>query len=205
MFGRRCWCLLAITVLSVPCCLRGQSRELENVPEFSAGAPRFVRDPVRAPIATLPRRPAPGTFGFQQLTQAAGAIFSGTVISIRRQPASRAHALETVAITFRVENAIRGVTPGESLTISQWMGLWSSGQRYSVGERLLLFLYPRSTLGLTSCVGSSLGRFKLDAAGRVMLSAEQLAAFRTDPVIGGKSRAVFSDFALAVRRASEEE
>jgi len=132
-------------------------------------------------------------------------IFSGTVKSIERRPASRGSAVETVVVTFHVENAIRGVTPGEDLTISQWIGLWTSGQRYRVGERVLLFLYPPSKLGLTSSVAGPLGRFNVDAWGRVLLSAHHLSAFRTDPVLGGKPRVRMSDFALAVRKACEEE
>jgi hypothetical protein len=113
--------------------------------------------------------------------------------------------VETVAITFHIENAIRGATPGEDLTISQWIGLWAGGQRYRVGEHVLLFLYPPSKLGLTSCVAGGMGRFNVDQWGRVLLSAQHLLAFRADPVLGGKSRLPFSDFALAVRRASEEQ
>ena len=104
-----------------------------------------------------------------------------------------------------MENAIRGATPGEDLTISQWIGLWSGGQRYRVGERVLLFLYPPSKLGLTSCVAGAIGRFAIDPWGRVLLSAQHLSAFRADPVLGGKSRIRFSEFALAVRQAGEEE
>jgi len=205
MSGRSCWPLLAISMLALSCLSAGQARELRRAPDIPSSGPRWVRVPVTEPIVTLPRRPAPGIFGFSQLTRAAGAIFAGTVVAIQSQSATRGQAVETVAITFQVENAIRGATPGESVTISQWIGLWSSGQRYRVGERVLLFLYPPSKLGMTSCVAPPLGRFALDAAGRVLLSAQQLAAFRTDPVLGGKSRAVLSDFALAVRRASEEE
>jgi hypothetical protein len=127
------------------------------------------------------------------------------VTRIARRPARGGNAVETVAITFRVESAIRGARPGETLTISQWMGLWSSGQRYRMGERVLLFLYPPSKLGLTSCVSAPIGRFAIDPRGRVLLSAQHLSAFRTDPVLGGKSRVRFSDFALAVLRASEQE
>lgn len=111
----------------------------------------------------------------------------------------------TVAITFHVDNAIRGTRSGETLTISQWIGLWSSGQRYRVGERMLLFMYPRSKIGLTSCIGVALGRFAVDASGNVWPSAQQLLAFRTDPVLGGKSRLRISDFASAVRWAGEGE
>jgi hypothetical protein len=142
---------------------------------------------------------------FPEIVRAAGTIFSGTVTAIARRPAARGQSVETVAITFHVDQAIRGVTPGENLTISQWIGLWSGGQRYRVGERVLLFLYPRSKLGLTSCVAGPVGRLALDSSGHVLLSAQHLAAFRADPVLGGKSRVRYRDFALAVQRASEEE
>ena len=132
-------------------------------------------------------------------------IFSGTVTGVVRHAATTGQAMETVSITFHVENAIRGATPGDEVTIRQWIGLWSGGQRYRLGERALLFLYPPSKLGLTSCVGWPLGRFNLDPQGRVLLSAQQLSAFRRDPVLGGKSRVSFRDFALAVRQAAGEE
>jgi hypothetical protein len=131
-------------------------------------------------------------------------IFSGTVKRVAGRPASGS-AVETVEVTFHVDNAIRGTTAGEDLTISQWIGLWTSGQRYRVGERVLLFLYPPSKLGLTSSVAGKMGRFNLDPRGRVLLSAHHLSAFRDDPYLGGKPRVRFSDFALAVRRACEEE
>jgi len=132
-------------------------------------------------------------------------IFSATVTNVARRPATNGQALETVSITFHVENAIRGAAPGDELTITQWIGLWSGGQRYRIGEHALLFLYPPSKLGLTSCVGWPLGRFNLDPQGRVLFSAQQLSAFRRDPVLGGKSRVSFRDFALAVRQATGEE
>jgi len=53
-------------------------------------------------------------------------------------------------VTFHIESGLRGATAGRNLTINEWIGLWSSGQRYAVGERVLLFLYPKSKLGLTS-------------------------------------------------------
>jgi hypothetical protein len=162
--------------------------------------------PVPSPVRPGgPARPVAGTILFPQMARAAGAIFSGTVTKVARRKATRGQTLETVAITFHVERAIRGATPGEEFTISQWIGLWSNGQRYRVGERVLLFLYPPSKLGLTSCVAAPMGRFAVDGAGRVLLTAQHLSAFRADPVLGGKSRAQFSDFALAVRQASGEE
>jgi hypothetical protein len=142
---------------------------------------------------------------FPQFVRAAGTIFSGTVKSVERHPANGGQALDTVAITFHVENAIRGATPGDDVTISQWIGLWASGQRYHVGQRVLLFLYPPSKLGLTSCVGGSMGRFAIDPRGRVWLTPQHLAAFQRDPVLGGKWQVRISDFTQAVQRAGEEE
>jgi hypothetical protein len=163
-----------------------------------------VQPPILAPLEhRLPT--AVATTALPMLVRAAGTIFSGTVTAIARRPATHGQAVETVAITFHVDNAIRGATPGEDLTIAQWIGLWSGGQRYRVGERVLLFLYPPSKLGLTSCVAGNLGRFSVDSWGRVLLSAQHLSAFHADPVLGGKSRVVLKDFALAVRRRSETE
>lgn len=229
MYGRSCSCLLAISiVILAPAALVGQSDDANSGPDFEAQRtprqfqpglvqpgsvrPILVRPPAAQPPTVAPRpfpprAPVmpPGTIGFPTIARAAGTIFSGTVTAIARKPATRGQAVETVAVTFHIENAIRGAIPGEDLTISQWIGLWSGGQRYRVGERVLLFLYPPSKLGLTSCVAGGIGRFTIDSWGRVLLSAQHLSAFRADPVLGGKSRLPLSDFALAVRQASEEE
>jgi hypothetical protein len=113
--------------------------------------------------------------------------------------------VKTVAITFHVERALHGASTGQDFTIFQWIGLWTSGQRYRVGERVLLFLYPPSKLGLTSSVGGPMGRFALDELGRVVLSPQHLAAFGADPVLGGRSLISFRDFARAVLQARGEE
>ncbi len=206
VFGRNCLGLLASLILAPqysPC----QTDRAEPNPRV---VQNFVSQPDVAPLPTrdqIPIRPpisSPITINFPAISRAAGLIFSGTVTRVERRPAV-GQAIETVAITFHIENAIRGATPGQDLTIAQWIGLWSSGQRYRVGERVLLFLYPPSKLGLTSCVAGSIGRFQIDAWGRVLLSAQHLSLFRTDPVLGGKSRLRLSDFALAVRQADEEE
>ena len=209
MYGRSAACLLLVLfVLTVS--LVGQTdrhvRSSEALPDFhiwlpqnpEASAPPF-HNSLRRPVLSVDSPALP------QISGAAGTIFSGTVMRIDHHGTTSGAQVETVSITFHVEKAIRGVTPGEDLTISQWVGLWSAGQRYRVGERVLLFLYPRSKLGLTSCVGGQIGRFVVDARGHVLLSSRHLSAFRTDPVLGGRSRVPLRDFALAVRRAGEEE
>ena len=93
----------------------------------------------------------------RRLSRNAGYIFDGTVLSVARVAAGSG-SLETVEITFRVEQAIRGVKNGQVVTIREWGGLWNSGQRYRSGERLLLFLYKPGKLGLTSPVEGPRGR-----------------------------------------------
>jgi hypothetical protein len=213
MLGRNCTRLLArllalslltLTALLTPPLLRGQSEQPRADFPFPRMGPRSGPTPRESGFPLRPVLP-PGAIGFQQIAHSAGTIFSGTVTGITRHPAPRPQEVETVAITFHVERAIRGTSPGTDLTVSQWMGLWSSGQRYRVGEHLLVFLYPPSKLGLTSSVGAEIGRFRVDPAGRVLLSAQQLSAFRADPVLAGKSRVSLNDFALAVKRSAEEE
>jgi len=169
---------------------------------------RFQPDPPKLSLPMPIRGPRPvgyPTPSFSGIVHAAGMIFFGTVKRIDRVPAINGQAIETVAVRFRVERPLRGAWRGQDLTISQWIGLWSSGQRYRVGQKVLLFLYPRSKLGLTSWVGGPLGRFAVDGSGYVLPTNEQYAAFRSDPVLGGKSRLRISDFASAVLRAGGKE
>jgi hypothetical protein len=114
------------------------------------------------------------------LTKKAGYIFSGTVLSIERVPPKSQNEVATVQITFRVNQAIRGVSSRQILTILEWAGLWDSGDRYRRGEHVLLFLYQPSRLGLTSPVSGDFGRFKLDSRGRIMLNATRLQALQID-------------------------
>ncbi len=168
--------------------------------------PPYFPGPGHGPAGISPRRfPVPPVrIGLPQITRAAGTIFSGSVTAIASVPSSSSQ-VEAVSISFHVDRAIRGVTPGQNLTIFQWIGLWSGGQRYRVGEHVVLFLYPPSKLGLTSCVGGPLGRFSIDSLNQIALSEQHMAAFGADPVLGGKSRISFHDFVRAARRLIEEE
>ena len=95
-------------------------------------------------------------FGFapslRQLTRDSGYIFAGRVSAIERVPAASNPEGAAVRITFQVEQGIRGVRTGQTLVIREWVGLWEQGERYRLGERVLLFLYRPSQLGLTSPV-----------------------------------------------------
>ena len=168
--------------------------------------PRRQPTPVSLPTPVHPTPPGhspppPAPITFPKIVQAAGTIFQGTVTKIEPGTAPGGAAIATVAITFHVERTFRGTTPGEDFTIQQWLGLWSGGQRYMVGEHVLLFLYPPSKLGLTSAVAGSIGRFHIEPPGRILLNERQLALFREDPLLAGQARLSFNDFAVAMERA----
>jgi|HubBroStandDraft_4_1064222.scaffolds.fasta_scaffold210211_2 hypothetical protein len=238
-----CWRLLAVflqifvaSIFVAPTLLRGQADAGNRLPllsRVSAGSSTAWRySPPTAPVwipppgLTRPYPAAPGTIGskhrfFSQLVRSSGIIFSGRVTSIGLAPSSLGHAEASTNVTFQVEQAMRGASAGKSLTIHEWAGLWMSGERYHVGERVLLFLYSPSKLGLTSPVAGALGRFAMDSEGRIVLSAQHVAALADDPVFsskaanktanktggktGGKSVVPYADFIQAVRRSGGEE
>src|SRR5215471_19292511 len=76
---------------------------------------------------------------YRLLTAHAGYIFKGTVISV--QHAQPAGGIGTVQIDFRVDQGVRNAVSGKTLTIREWAGLWEAGERYRVGEHVILFLY----------------------------------------------------------------
>lgn len=100
---------------------------------------------------------------------------------------------------------MRGTSPGQLLTIQEWAGLWTGGERYRVGERVLLFLYSPSKLGLTSPVGGAMGRFAVDSQGKIVMSLQHTANFVDHPILGGKTIVPYADFVRAVQLSSREE
>ena len=138
----------------------------------------------------------------RQLTSRAGYIFVGRVKSVQYIPANSGH-VPILRIRFQVEQGLRGVRSGSVLTIRQWAGLWDAGQRYRRGERLLLFLYRPSKLGLTSPVGGTCGRFGLDRNGQVLLGMERAALWRNSLQLK-RDRMPLRAFMRTVRKLEEE-
>jgi hypothetical protein len=207
-------------ILAAPTLLCGQdgARDRSSVldPLADAGTPPSSHVPV-APV-WIPRPPDPrlrypGTPGdsdfqklvFRQLVRSAGIIFAGRVVFIGHARAPLRPNPASTSVTFQVENAIRGASRGENLTIREWAGLWTSGERYRVGERVLLFLYSPSKLGLTSPVAGALGKFTMDSPGQVVMGSQHVAAFAGDPILSGKTVVSYADFVLAVRHSMREE
>jgi hypothetical protein len=111
------------------------------------------------------------------MTRRSGAIFAGRVIAIQFLRPRFNGEVPTVRITFRVERGIRGPRTGSQFVLREWAALWNGGQRYSMGERVLLFLYPASRVGLTSSVGGEHGRFRLDGKGQLIVDTERAKLF----------------------------
>jgi hypothetical protein len=105
---------------------------------------------------------------WKQLSRAAGMVFAGTVLGAG-QPATNNQAIPTIEVKLRVDRSIAGAHQGEVLTIREWAGAWSRQRELRPGQRVLLFLYPPSRLGLTSPVGGSLGQLALSGKGEVMV------------------------------------
>ena len=120
---------------------------------------------------------------WRDLSRRAGMIFTGTVINAGTVVGSvpgtgtAATTIESGAssevrlggnfleLHFRIDRPIAGVTSGQILTIHEWAGASSRQPALRSGDRVLLFLYPPSRLGLTSPVGGQQGQIRLDSTG----------------------------------------
>jgi hypothetical protein len=113
----------------------------------------------------------------RRMTRNSGAIFAGRVLSVQYLRPRFTDEVPTIRITFRVERGIRGTRTGGRFVLREWAPLWNGGERYRVGERVLLFLYPASKVGLTSPVEGERGRFRIDAKEQVIVNAERAELF----------------------------
>jgi hypothetical protein len=210
--------IVALTMpFAAPAFLRAQGAVEDRVAGPGLMTPRPVLPvepptlPSRFPVLlppNLPRRypvPLPPGTGLKEIVQASGIIFSGRVTSVGRSGPVSGQAPAATTITFQVEQAMRGTTTGQSLTIHEWAGLWNSGERYRIGEHVLLFLYPPSKFGLTSPVSGPIGRFAMDVEGKILIGDHHAVVFTSDHILSGKSAIPYLDFAHAVGRVRGEE
>lgn len=111
---------------------------------------------------------------WKQLSRGAGTVFAGTVLAITTNPANESHPVPTIEITFRVSRGVVGVQAGEVFTIHEWAGASVLQRPMHRGQRMLLLLYPPSSIGLTSPIGGHLGQIELDPSGRFVISPATL-------------------------------
>lgn len=165
---------------------------LLSLPAFAV-RPAPITDPV---IPNVPK-----------LTKSSGYIFAGTVKSVERIVPRNPQSAAVMRITFQVQRGMLGVSSGKTLAINEWAGLWQSGERYRIGEQVLLFLYPPSKLGLTSEVGGGMGRFQLDHGGKVIgrpVGGMRRSAIPTSTAPSRPTPITIDDIAREVQRALEE-
>jgi hypothetical protein len=81
----------------------------------------------------------------RNLASRSGVAFVGRITEINR-------GTGVVEVVFRVEKPLLGDL-GATYTLREWAGLWAAGQyRYSVGERVAIFLHAPGKAGLSSPV-----------------------------------------------------
>jgi len=104
----------------------------------------------------------------EQLTERARDIVRGTVVATRVEKHPELTNLDTVVVTLRVQETLRGAAQG-TLTFRQY--IWDARDRldaagYGKGQDLLLLLNAPTRYGLTSPVGIGQGRFRIRPDGR---------------------------------------
>ncbi len=127
-------------------------------------------------------------------------IFRGHVLGVVTESFVAPDEVASVRISFRVDDGIRGVSTGETLTIRQWT---TSSDEYRAGESLLLFLYAPSALGFTSPVGGNAGHRRPDEISPEALNGLRVpAAANVEPP---RAVPVRKPRKLPARRAPERE
>jgi hypothetical protein len=208
MAGNIGWRLLvAFSLILVVSALRGQEIQT-NRPDLLAPTleVRSTNElaPVQSPLGSRTFHGSPVLHLVPRMIHSSGIIFSGRVTSVSRARAVAGEMATPTVITFKVQHAIRGAVAGQKLTIREWPGLWNRGERYRVGERVFLFLYPPSRLGLTSPVAGPLGRLAMDPQERILMRPETASAFAPDLPFGGKDAVAYTDFEQALLHISYE-
>ncbi|MGA7217935.1 MAG: hypothetical protein WBX38_06450 [Candidatus Sulfotelmatobacter sp.] len=208
------WRLLAVAswmFLSPALLLHGQNGGEDRVPNVDSGL-FLSRSPATNDVTTVPRASLSSfahansfeTLLFRQVTRSAGLIFSGQVVSIEQVKSTAGINSGSTAVTFHVEHAIRGTSAGKNLTIREWAGLSDRGERYRVGERVFLFLYPPSKLGLTSPVAGGAGRFAVNSRDEIAMSPRHLQILTADSPWGRRAIVPYPEFSSALFRFIEE-
>ena len=109
-----------------------------------------------------------------KIIENAGYIFQGECINIRTGRDPETNLLATW-FTFRVKQGIKGDL-GEEFVLKQYGGsdenytITPTSVQYEVGEELVLFVYPPSSIGFSSSVGLHQGKFLIKSS-KIMKSA----------------------------------
>jgi hypothetical protein len=132
------------------------------------------------------------SLSLQEVVDAAGAIFSGKVSKVW----SARDAATGFIVTYtqvEVQDAVRGANY-DQFTFKQYGGTYgglhvvvADMSYFSEGEEMVAFLYPASTLGLTSPVGTNEGKLAVHldpGTGKRMVYGNFLHARMLEPILG---------------------
>jgi hypothetical protein len=175
---------------------------------FSAAANSAAQSPDDS-IAALALGPQ-----WKQLSRRSEMIFTATVLAsntpavAKQIPKLDPTAIDHIApaqieIRFQVDEPIAGVKRGQIVTIHEWSGAAARHRPLAPGDRILLFLYPPSRLGLTSPVAGARGVVPLDSTGRTLSANANFPDDRSPPQSPrtGQSAAAHCGSVLQLERA----
>lgn len=108
---------------------------------------------------------------WKDMCREAGMIFTGTVLSVAPE-APGSNSVPAIQLRLQVDRPIAGVRSRRIVTVREWAGAWARHRPMRAGDRLLLFLYPVSTAGLTSPMLGATGQLALDRSGTRLLSTD---------------------------------
>lgn len=115
---------------------------------FAGCIPAFAQVPT-----AVPAPPSDTLSALRRMADGAAVVFAGEVVAIRRQMASVDDAVpEAVEVDFHVDDAVYGCQQGSIYTLREWGGLWSSENRYEVGQHRMMLLHAPGPGGFSSPV-----------------------------------------------------
>jgi len=140
----------------------------------------------------------------RSLASRAEDVFVGQVVRVVRKGG-------VVEVEFRVDQSVMG-TQGAEYKLREWAGVWPPGQnRYVVGERAMVFVYPLSACGLSSPVDGAEGVVPVMVQGvgeEPLLDVRRLATRvlrgQTEPLTDLESAAISLSEAAGVVRSWRE-
>ena len=128
--------------------------------------------------------PVGNGINWEELSQPARVIFAGTVLRIERVTTNDGEPA-TVQVSFRVDKAVRGCDAGQTILLEEWAELWVDQNRYREGQRVLIFLYPRSDTGLSSPVAGDLGKINIGPQDLLQFTPQQVRFLSSQTAMTG--------------------
>src|SRR5205814_2688503 len=99
--------------------------------------------------------------GLDELTQEAGTIVHGGIVSVKVEPHPQLRNLMTLVVTMNVADTFKGAA-AKTFTFRQYvldLDPQRAVKQYGKGQEVVLFLMPVSEYGLTSTAGLEQGKF----------------------------------------------